>query len=53
MYEEDEKVEKGKRKEGRGTAGSHIGSNHNRTLAGFEFTKNPISFSLLFVAMNC
>src|SRR5262249_41685793 len=35
------------------TAGSHIGGNHNWALAGFEFTKNPISFSLLLVAVNC
>lgn len=34
------------------TAGSHIGGNHNRALAGFEFTENPVSFGLLLVTVN-
>lgn len=34
------------------TAGSHIGGNHNWTLSGFEFTKNPVSFGLLLVTVN-
>jgi len=34
------------------TTRCHIGSNHDGALAGLELVQNPITFVLLFVAMN-
>jgi hypothetical protein len=34
------------------TTGSHVGGHHNRALAGLKFVQNPITFILLFVAMD-
>jgi len=62
--EQGKKKKKKKKKKGRGagrgrgvcnhtnTTRSHIGGNHNRALASFEFAENPVSFSLLLVAVN-
>lgn len=34
------------------TTRSHIGGNHDRALAGFEFVEDPVALVLLFVAVN-
>jgi hypothetical protein len=34
------------------TTGCHVSSNHDWAVAGFELVKNPITFVLLFVAMD-
>jgi hypothetical protein len=47
-----------KEKEGRGavahtdTTRSHVGGNHDGTFAGLEFVEDPVTFLLLFVAMD-
>lgn len=34
------------------TARSHIGRNHDGTLAGLEFVQDPVTFVLLFVTVD-
>lgn len=35
------------------TTRCHIGSNHDRALAGLELVQNPVTLVLLLVAVNC